>query len=426
MRLPEGGDKGIRAGSPVRTVRLRLTTVGLAAVAAIVVVLTAAVGTAAAGTSSAGTATAVTDAAAAAPTACAALPPGSGAKASARTVRLCVRVQATGPAVPAGAQAGYVISVTAAGGAAHRVSVRIAASSSPARPAVAAPVFGSCGGGSGAGTLRCAFGTLAAGSGAASGLPAQVRVPASAPGGDQVTLSATAEGAATGGTPVTVTAAATVPVKARPTPSPSPSPTRSSSPSASPTPTSSSTPTPKPSDSGTPTPKPSDSGTPTPKSSSPPTPSPKTSDSPNPKPTHSRSPSPHTSAAGRHSGGHGTGSSGGGSGQPGTTQPPLPNLPPLNVGQTSQPGTGSVSHLFPAINPSPPPATAGNVSPRVGSTSGQTTRDPHHTRMTVADDSAPTDAPLAGGQLAALAFLLIAAALTAGAARAKSRPKRHH
>jgi hypothetical protein len=110
----------------------------------------------------------------------------------------------------------------------------------------------------------------------------------------------------------------------------------------------------------------------------------------------------------------------------GTTQPPLPKLPALDPPQpTGQPGTGSVGHLFPTIRPSPSPASslpaAGSVFPRTGSSRAWATRDPDHARMTAADDSAPADAPLAGDQLAALVFLLVAAGLTVGAARASVR-----
>jgi hypothetical protein len=403
---------------------LAVSTVALGAAAGIAVALTAVAGTAAAGSAAAGTAGTGTAAAgtltvAGVPPACTVLPPGPGAGATAPTVRLCVRVTATRPVVRAGHEAGYLVSVWVDGGKAHGVSVRIAASSGLASPAVGAPVFTSCGGGSGAGTELCTFGRLTAGSQRASGLPAQVAVPASAPNGDQVTLSATAQGAASGGTPMSLTAAASVPVKAQPTPSPSPSPTRTSSPSPKP----SQSPSPKPSQSQSPSPKPSNSRSPSPK--------PSDSKSPSPKPSHSRSPAPHASGGSAHPGGRSTHQAGGSDpGAAGTTQSPLPKLPSLDVpepsGQLGQP-TGPVGHLFPTIGASPSPAHSlspvGSVFPRTGSSPGNPSPGApgeDQARVT-ADDSSPTDAPLAGDQLAALCFLLVAAGLTAGAARAKVR-----
>jgi hypothetical protein len=85
-----------------------------------------------------------------------------------------------------------------------------------------------------------------------------------------------------------------------------------------------------------------------------------------------------------------------------------------------------VGHLFPAIGPSPSPASgqtpagAGGVFPRTGASPGTAGRSPAQARVTAAD-SPLADGPLAGGQIAALIFLFAAAALTAGAARARVR-----
>ena len=81
-----------------------------------------------------------------------------------------------------------------------------------------------------------------------------------------------------------------------------------------------------------------------------------------------------------------------------------------------------MGHLFPDIGPSPTPSgpRVGSVFPSAGSSPGRAGQGPARARVT-ADDSAPADAPLAGGQLAALIFLFAAATLTAGAARARVR-----
>lgn len=103
----------------------------------------------------------------------------------------------------------------------------------------------------------------------------------------------------------------------------------------------------------------------------------------------------------------------------------LSGLFPLIRPGSVQAAGGMVGQLFPIISPSPSPAPGaggpGSLFPSVRPSAHPATAARTSSRTTVADDSMPTDLPLGEGQIAALCCLAIAASLTAGAARFRTR-----
>jgi hypothetical protein len=140
-------------------------------------------------------------------------------------VELCVSVQAVTVTAQPGQPAAYRIRVWPSGGTVGGVFVQLSDSTGRSSPPFRAPAFSYCGAGDG--TATCAVGTLQESQ--ASELQAQVEVPAAAPAGDTVTLTAIVTGTAGGMTGNgTVTAAATVSIVAAPTTSTRPVPRHSS------------------------------------------------------------------------------------------------------------------------------------------------------------------------------------------------------
>jgi hypothetical protein len=134
-----------------------------------------------------------------------------------QAVELCVSVQAVAGPVRPGGTALYEILVSPVGGTVDGVSVQVSVTAGRSSPSLPAPAFTYCGDGDGTGT--CTLGALAPPQ--ASDLQAQALVPATAPSGDSVTLTAEVTGTASGsGSSGQVSQAATVDVVAPPPSSP--------------------------------------------------------------------------------------------------------------------------------------------------------------------------------------------------------------
>jgi hypothetical protein len=141
-------------------------------------------------------------------------------------VDLCVSLQAVTATAQPGQAAVYRIRVWPSGGTVDAISVGLSLSTSRSSPPFHGAAFTYCG--QGDDTATCVVGTLQPPG--ANELQAQASVPATAPSGDTVTLTATAAGLASGAASSgKVSASATVSIVAAPHTSARPTPTRSSS-----------------------------------------------------------------------------------------------------------------------------------------------------------------------------------------------------